>query len=128
MVCSTDTHQALSLVDTYSWLLHLNTANIRVVTDMVRVEDHNGESKTVYHAGIDLIQQLRQKYNFGHEVMIFCTDEKFAKQNCQERQLTDKVLISNNEGELFKFLSFLRLSKASETTEQRNEPHTCDIM
>jgi len=102
IVCCQSTEEAFKLLDTYKWLLYLNNADFRVVTDMVRVE--NGQYN--YYAGLDLIKGLRKTYNYGHQVLIYCNDVAAAQKNCTDQVLTDKVYVAKERSKLKKFIQF----------------------
>jgi len=105
IVCCQSTTEAFKLLETYEWLLYLNGADLRVITDMVRVEEGNKN----YLAGVDLIKGLRQTYNYGHPVLIYCSDEAAAKKNCEDQQLTDKVYVTSKMSKLENFIQFKKI-------------------
>lgn len=102
VVCCQSTEEACRMLNSYSWLLHLNSSDFRVVTDMVRVEG----GKTNYHAGIEVTRKLRQDYFFGHRVLIYCKDEEAAKKNCASEGLTDGIYVIKSVDKLKRFLQF----------------------
>jgi len=70
---------------------------------MVRYED--GEAN--YTAGIDLLKELYQTYNYGFEVMIYCKDVKQAEDNCKMLGLKGRYKIGSTPSELKKFVGEL---------------------
>jgi hypothetical protein len=102
IVCCRSTDEAFKLLEAYSWLLYLKKADLRIVTDMVRVEG----GKKNYFAGLDLVQRLRKEYNYKYQVLIYCADEIQAKQNCVHRGLIDEVYATSSKSKLQKFIQF----------------------
>ena len=96
------TKDALKVIETYRWLLYFENANFRIITDMVRDED----GKKNFTAGIDLVEELMKKYKYNFEVLIFCTDTKRAKENCDAKKLNGRFSITASFGEVQQFLNF----------------------
>ena len=94
------TEDALRLIHNCSYLLHFGKSNFKIITDMVRVE--NGVIN--YYAGIDLLKELFNEYEYKYEVMIYCSDVISARKNCEKHEIFGKFRISNKENELLFFL------------------------
>ena len=120
IVTCKSTFEALNLLDTYNWLMHLNNAQIRIITDSVRfevvdpihgIQDIDEKEKVwVYDAGIKLIKKIRQKFSFKYEILIYCGQEKKARQACINSGLTDNVFVTTNASTLVKFVQFQKLA------------------
>jgi len=119
VVCATTTQQALSLLDTYKWLLYLDEADIRVVSDMVRIEED--KDKPIFDAGVQFVSKLRER-GFGHKVLIFCKDVKAARNNCISAGVMneDNLIITASTKNLLAFLHFLHQPGHQPT--QQKEP------
>jgi ubiquitin C len=104
-VMCTSTKDALLLLRSYRWLMHLEEGNFRIVTDMVRLED----GKMNYNAGIDLIKEIRKKYHYSHKIMIYCGDVQKARENCISAvQSLEGIFITNSTSELSNFIEILK--------------------
>jgi len=69
---------------------------------MVRKEN----DKIDYYAGVKVVEELRAK-KIDAPVLIFCGDEKRAKQNAIEKNLSmDNVIITNSSQILRNFCTF----------------------
>jgi len=112
-VFCTSTKDALKVISNYRWLLYFDQGDFRIITDMVRNED----GKINYTAGIELLKELYQTYNYGFEVMIYCQDVKKAEDNCKKLDLKGRYKINAKEDELKKFLGELMVSQKSVSTK-----------
>ena len=101
-VFCTSTQDALNVIDTYRWLLYLQRADFRIVTDMVRLE----REEMNYVAGIELMQILFEDYRYGFEVLVYCNDVTKAENNCDNAKLKGPYVITSNQGKLLQFLNF----------------------
>lgn len=97
----TSTKDAMLLLKSYSWLMNLEAANFKRVTDMVRKED----GKMNYFAGIDLIKEIRNVYHYSHKIMIYCGDVKKARENCISAVNSLENLYITKSRKIYRFLS-----------------------
>lgn len=102
-ILCTSTVEAVELIESYKWLLSRDKDSLRIVTDMVRIEDNGVKN---FYAGIDILKKLYHNYKYNHETFIFCNDEALAKKSCKEKGLKGPYNISNSVGKLRDFLSF----------------------
>ena len=97
IVCQT-TNEAITILQTYKWILKLKDTSIRIVTDMKRYDNPT--------AGIDLIKALRKKYHFMNDVLIFTGHEKWTREHCVKNNITKNVYVGVHNDTIAKFLSF----------------------
>ena len=101
------TQEAISIMETYKWILLLRGSAIRIVTDMHRIE--NGiERKT---AGIDLIKALREKHGFYNEILIFTGREKPTREHCEKQNTKKNVFVTTQGNVLEDFVSHKPIDK-----------------
>lgn len=81
VVCCTNTEEALARIRNYQWMIHLEGAKIRVLTDNTRREMKDGVMVENYGAGGELIKRLRDELYCSYDVLMFCGDVKRAKEN-----------------------------------------------
>jgi len=102
VVFCTSTKMAIKVIENFRWIVYFTNANIKIVTDMVR----NEEGKMNYEAGIDLIEEIRMKFHYSDEIMLFCKDITKTSENCKKRKLIDNFKICNRLKLLREFLNF----------------------
>jgi len=107
VVCCTSTDSALRVLQEYKWLLYMDNASFRIVTDMTRDE----EGTLVRDAGIVLVQKLRKNYGYTHPIMIFCGNAARAKETCASKGLVSNVFVTSSEQEIRDFVGFKPLPK-----------------
>ena len=107
VVTCVSTADAISIIETYKWILMLRGGAIRIVTDMHRIE--NGiERKT---AGIDLIKQLRDKHAFYNDILIFTSCEEPTRQHCEKNNAKRNVFVTTKGSVLLDFVSHKPIDK-----------------
>eukprot|EP01083_Nonionella_stella_P122095 367158_1 len=102
VIICTSTQEAEMMLTHYQWILSMENGDIRIVTDMVRVEGNERK----YDAGVHLIQLLRNKYSFTHKILIFCGDVRKAKNKCIESNLVENVYVTVSSKVLRSFVAF----------------------
>jgi len=102
IVIRTTTQETIQLLEQQEKLITKSISEFRIVTDMVRKNDN----KINYYAGAELIKQLRDK-GYQQEILIYCKDEKRAKENCIEKGVEIKnIIITKSESKLREFCKF----------------------
>ena len=101
------TADAISIMNTYKWILMLRGSAIRIVTDMHRNED--GISKPT--AGIELIKQLRERYGFHNDILIFTGREKPTREHCEKHNAKKNVFVTTKGKVLEDFVSHKKIDK-----------------
>ena len=75
----------------FRWLLFLDNAEFKVISDMVRIE--NGKKN--YLAGVDLLKVLFHELKYRFEVLLFCKDTDYALKNCNQEKIIGNYKITN---------------------------------
>eukprot|EP01084_Bolivina_argentea_P204957 350120_1 len=102
VIICVSTKEAELILNNYQWILRLKNGDIRIVTDMVRMENE----KRIFDAGINLIKLLRMKYKYNHKVLIFCGDVVSAKKQCIESNIVENVYVTVSSKVLRSFVAF----------------------
>ncbi|EAR92422.2 polyubiquitin (macronuclear) [Tetrahymena thermophila SB210] len=101
--CKT-TYEANRILSQFNWIVHLEQSAIRVITDMVRIEE---DGKTNQQAGLELAELLFKQLKKSIEIMIFCQNVEQANKNLKEKNLQDaRIIITNKEDKVIKFALF----------------------
>ena len=67
----------------FGWVFHYPPADLRVITDMARVEENSPRKN--FEAGIDLIKILYKEFKLPTRVLIFCGKIDRTKKIIQEK-------------------------------------------
>lgn len=102
VVFSTTTKQAVAIIKIFRWLIYFPDSQLKIVTDMVRLED----GKMNYTAGLDLIEELCMHFKYSFPILCFCSDTVKAEQNSKDRKLKGNFKITNSAKDLKEFLFF----------------------
>ncbi|KAL4495514.1 hypothetical protein ABPG72_020255 [Tetrahymena utriculariae] len=99
------TEQADSILEIFKWILHLDASQVRIISDMVRIEE---DGKYNYYAGLDLAKLFFVTHKYTNQILIYCNNVEKAKENLSFYKLDnqDKLKITNQESDLFAFASF----------------------
>ncbi|KAL4473670.1 hypothetical protein ABPG74_022534 [Tetrahymena malaccensis] len=98
------TLEAERILNQFKWIAHLEKSAIRIISDMVRIEE-NGE--TNFYAGIELAELFFKKLKYNNEILIFCNNIKQASQNLEEKKLQNgRITITNEPDKVIKFALF----------------------
>ncbi|CAD8211322.1 unnamed protein product [Paramecium octaurelia] len=95
------TSDAILIINSYKWLLYLQTTQFRIVSDMVRIENH----KTNYIAGVELLKRLHQEVNYNGEILFFVFDVQQTVKSLQQTNYLN-YQVTKHLNVLEKFIRF----------------------
>ncbi|CAD8107787.1 unnamed protein product [Paramecium primaurelia] len=101
IIFCTSTNDAIQMINSHKWLLLLKKSQLRIITDMVRIENFIIN----YTAGVDLLNLLHKELNYNGEVLIFTQDEKQAIKNLKQTSYHN-YQVTRNQSVLENFIRF----------------------
>ncbi|EAR92421.2 polyubiquitin (macronuclear) [Tetrahymena thermophila SB210] len=101
--CKT-TLEADRILNQFKWIAHLEQSAIRIISDMVRIEE---DGKTNQNAGLELAELFFKQLKYNTEIMIFCSNVEQANKNLKEKNLQDaRIIITSQQDKVIKFALF----------------------
>ncbi|KAL4503992.1 hypothetical protein ABPG72_022622 [Tetrahymena utriculariae] len=101
------TFEAERILNQFKWIAHLEKFAIRVISDMVRVEE---DGKTNQYAGIQLVELFFKQLKYNTEIMIFCNNVEQANKILLEKNfLNARIAVTNQEDKVIKFALFQQI-------------------
>ncbi|KAL4473671.1 hypothetical protein ABPG74_022535 [Tetrahymena malaccensis] len=98
------TLEAERILNQFKWIAHLEKSAIRIISDMVRIEE---DGQTNQKAGLDLAELFFKQLKYNNQILIFCVNVEKANKMLTERKLqNERIIITDKPENVIKFALF----------------------